>query len=102
MVRSSTSTLRPASTSDSEEQRKIIWDLIGSRGASRPPAPIPLAVPRRTEAASARLSVCWFGHSSALIEVDGYRVLADPVWSRRCSLVADGRPGADARGAGSP
>jgi len=28
--------------------------------------------------------VCWFGHSSALIEVDGYRVLADPIWSRRC------------------
>ncbi|PRC57995.1 hypothetical protein C6A85_30735, partial [Mycobacterium sp. ITM-2017-0098] len=25
------------------------------------------------------------GHSSALIEVDGYRVLVDPVWSDRCS-----------------
>ena len=34
---------------------------------------------------AADLAVTWFGHSSALIEVDGYRVLADPVWSDRCS-----------------
>ncbi len=33
----------------------------------------------------ADLAVTWYGHSSALIEVDGYRVLADPVWSQRCS-----------------
>jgi L-ascorbate metabolism protein UlaG (beta-lactamase superfamily) len=30
-------------------------------------------------------AVSWYGHSTALIEIDGYRVLADPVWSRRCS-----------------
>ena len=70
---------------DREEQREIIWDLIGSRHAARPRSPIPVAVPAPTDAASARVAVCWFGHSSALIEVDGYRVLADPVWSRRCS-----------------
>jgi L-ascorbate metabolism protein UlaG (beta-lactamase superfamily) len=70
---------------DGEEQRQIIWDLIGSRGASRPPLPIPVATPAAVDPESTRLGVCWFGHSSALIEVDGYRVLADPVWSRRCS-----------------
>jgi L-ascorbate metabolism protein UlaG (beta-lactamase superfamily) len=68
---------------DREEQREIIWDLIGSRSASRPPGPIPVTVPVAAEASG--LSVCWFGHSSALIELDGYRVLADPIWSRRCS-----------------
>jgi L-ascorbate metabolism protein UlaG (beta-lactamase superfamily) len=70
---------------DREEQREIIWDLIGSRAATKPRGPIPVTVPTPAEAATTRLSVCWFGHSSALIEIDGYRVLADPVWSHRCS-----------------
>jgi hypothetical protein len=69
---------------DREEQRQIIWDLIGSRGRG-PRGRIPVAVPAPADPAATRLSACWFGHSSALIEIDGYRVLADPVWSRRCS-----------------
>jgi L-ascorbate metabolism protein UlaG (beta-lactamase superfamily) len=69
---------------DSEERRQIIWDLVGSR-AARPRGRIPVAVPAPGDPAATRLSACWFGHSSALIEIDGYRVLADPVWSRRCS-----------------
>ena len=44
-----------------------------------------MAAPTEADAASAGLAVCWFGHSTALVEVDGYRVLTDPVWSRRCS-----------------
>ncbi len=70
---------------DSEEQRKIVWDLIGSRDAARPRGPIPVTVPEPADPTATGLSVCWFGHSSALIEIDGYRVLADPMWSRRCS-----------------
>jgi len=31
------------------------------------------------------LRVTWLGHSTALIEIDGYRILTDPVWSKRCS-----------------
>ncbi|MGL6236139.1 MAG: MBL fold metallo-hydrolase [Segniliparus sp.] len=31
------------------------------------------------------LAATWFGHASVLVEVDGRRVLTDPVWSRRCS-----------------
>ena len=79
--------LEPATTLsiDREEQRQIIWDLIGSRGASRPNGPIPVVKPSPTETGSTLLSACWFGHSSVLIELDGYRVLADPVWSKRCS-----------------
>ena len=37
-----------------------------------PPAPAPLAL-------------TWYGHSSVLLEVDGRRVLADPVWGERVS-----------------
>lgn len=31
------------------------------------------------------LRVTWFGHSSLLIEIDGFRVLIDPVWEQRAS-----------------
>ena len=70
---------------DREQQRLLIRELVGSRDATRPRKPIPLAVPSRVDTSPLDLAVSWFGHSSALIEVDGYRVLADPVWSRRCS-----------------
>jgi L-ascorbate metabolism protein UlaG (beta-lactamase superfamily) len=31
------------------------------------------------------LRVTWLGHSTSLIEIDGYRVLTDPIWSERAS-----------------
>ncbi len=31
------------------------------------------------------LRITWFGHSSVLIEIDGRRILTDPVWSDRVS-----------------
>src|SRR5579875_2701627 len=31
------------------------------------------------------LRVTWFGHSSLLLEIDGVRVLIDPVWDERAS-----------------
>jgi L-ascorbate metabolism protein UlaG (beta-lactamase superfamily) len=31
------------------------------------------------------LRVTWFGHSSMLLEIDGHRILIDPVWSERAS-----------------
>ncbi|MFY1621266.1 MBL fold metallo-hydrolase, partial [Micromonospora sp. WMMD736] len=68
---------------DREEQRRLLWEVVGSRGDSRPGVPIPVVTP--TDIAPADLAVTWYGHSSALVEVDGYRVLTDPVWSRRCS-----------------
>lgn len=33
------------------------------------------------------LRVTWLGHSTTLIEIDGYRVLTDPVWGGRASPV---------------
>lgn len=31
------------------------------------------------------LRITWLGHSTLLIEIDGYRVLVDPVWTERAS-----------------
>jgi len=33
------------------------------------------------------LRITWIGHSSLLIEIEGYRILTDPVWSNRVSMV---------------
>lgn len=33
------------------------------------------------------LRVTWFGHSSTLVEIDGHRVLTDPMWGERASPV---------------
>jgi L-ascorbate metabolism protein UlaG (beta-lactamase superfamily) len=40
----------------------------------------------RTPPASG-LRVTWLGHASVLVEIDGHRVLTDPVWSHRASPV---------------
>lgn len=79
--------LEPASmmSIDAEQQRLLVRELIGSRGVAKPDGKIPVVTPSPTEPDSTHVSACWFGHSSALVELDGYRVLADPVWSRRCS-----------------
>jgi L-ascorbate metabolism protein UlaG (beta-lactamase superfamily) len=89
--------LEPASLNiDTEEQRNILWELISGRAAGRPATDIPLITPepRAFEAPAGRIAVSWFGHSTALLEIDGYRVLTDPVWSERCSpsdVVGPGR-----------
>jgi L-ascorbate metabolism protein UlaG (beta-lactamase superfamily) len=55
-----------------------------------PTGPVPVA---RTDPAAlavapaSGLRVTWFGHSSTLIEVDGTRLLTDPIWSERASPV---------------
>ncbi|WP_324275355.1 MBL fold metallo-hydrolase [Blastococcus brunescens] len=57
-----------------------------ARGAARGAAgrPDPLA-PAELPEDPAELAVTWFGHASALLEVDGQRILVDPVWGHRVS-----------------
>lgn len=59
-------------------------------GADHREPKLELPIERRTradyaEAPKSGLRVSWFGHSSLLIEIDGKRVLTDPVWSERAS-----------------
>ena len=57
----------------------------GERRVPRAPLPSenPLAAWRR--APGSGLRVTWLGHSTVLIEIDGVRVLTDPVWGPRAS-----------------
>jgi L-ascorbate metabolism protein UlaG (beta-lactamase superfamily) len=54
------------------------------KGTGRPHGDVPLAVPAFAAHASA-LAATWLGHASALIEVDGAYVLADPIVDERVS-----------------
>ncbi|MEV5987096.1 MBL fold metallo-hydrolase [Streptomyces sp. NPDC052051] len=38
------------------------------------------------------LRLTWMGHSGVLVEIDGHRVLFDPVWGERCSPLAFAGP----------
>lgn len=68
---------------DVEENRMLLFDVVAGRGSSLPKGEIPLAKP--ASLAAAPLAVIWLGHATALVDVDGYRILTDPVWSERCS-----------------
>jgi len=66
------------------EAVSLIPALIRHRGAGHPSGPVPL-ISERPAAAAGELAVTWLGHATALIEVDGRYVLADPVWGERVS-----------------
>ena len=67
-----------------EDQAGLLRELMFGGSAQKPPIEIPVIEPELGLPVG-DLAVTWYGHSSAVIEVDGYRVLADPVWSQRCS-----------------
>jgi L-ascorbate metabolism protein UlaG (beta-lactamase superfamily) len=55
---------------------------------SRPASPLPVLLRQGADffaAPSSGLRITWFGHSSLLVEIEGKRLLLDPVWSERCS-----------------
>ncbi|TLF82555.1 hypothetical protein FEK34_02105 [Nocardia cyriacigeorgica] len=62
----------------------LLRSFLTQRHAGRPARPVPLVTPQ-LPAQAADLAVTWYGHATALIEVDGYRILTDPVWSERVS-----------------
>jgi L-ascorbate metabolism protein UlaG (beta-lactamase superfamily) len=59
-----------------------------------PSGPLPLVDPVQqwTKPPETGLRVTWLGHSTLLIEIDGVRVLTDPVWGQRASPLAFAGP----------
>lgn len=69
----------------------MITGLFDVSPHASPSEPLPVVgVPRsRFDTPPATgLRITWLGHSSMLIEIDGYRILTDPVWSDRISPVS--------------
>ncbi|MGW0927354.1 MBL fold metallo-hydrolase [Streptomyces sp. NPDC002644] len=66
-----------------------------ARALRAPARPVPLHPTTLEDLATPPadgLRVTWLGHSTVLTEIDGHRVLFDPVWGRRCSPVTFAGP----------
>ena len=62
-------------------------DFLCGRERGNPSKPLPALSPLDSwrRAPDSGLRVTWLGHSTTLIEIDGARVLTDPVWGPRAS-----------------
>jgi L-ascorbate metabolism protein UlaG (beta-lactamase superfamily) len=68
-------------------ERPTMRDFLCPAEDRIPAAPLPLVnpVPLWNTRASSGLRVTWLGHSTLLLEIDGVRILTDPVWGNRAS-----------------
>ena len=58
-----------------------------SQPNTTPSAPVPVLHPSFNAPPASGLAVTWFGHSSIFVEIDGVKVLIDPLWSARASPI---------------
>jgi L-ascorbate metabolism protein UlaG (beta-lactamase superfamily) len=72
----------------------ILGEFFFRRGRREPGVPLPVDDPRPTWQASASsgLRTTWLGHSTVLLEIEGRRILTDPVFGERASPVSFAGP----------
>jgi L-ascorbate metabolism protein UlaG (beta-lactamase superfamily) len=65
------------------------WDFLFTRNHRTPNTKLPVKQVDLSDfnnPGSDQLSVTWLGHSSLMINIDGYKILADPVFEKRISV----------------
>ena len=77
----------PAGLRDPNTPMPSMGDFLCGGARRVPRGPLPAANPLEgwSRPAASGLRVTWLGHSTVLIEIDGCRVLTDPVWGPRAS-----------------
>jgi L-ascorbate metabolism protein UlaG (beta-lactamase superfamily) len=72
---------------DPTAPRPTLKEFLGAGDRRVPASPLPSLDPRErwNRPAQSGLRATWLGHSTVLIEIDGHRVLTDPVWGTRAS-----------------
>lgn len=77
----------PASTLRELGERPTLVDFMFGGKERIPTRPLPSTDPRAawTRRVQSGLRATWLGHSTVLLEIDGRRVLTDPVWGNRAS-----------------
>jgi L-ascorbate metabolism protein UlaG (beta-lactamase superfamily) len=66
---------------------RVVGEFLFGCQDRTPPSPLPSEDPRTAwqRPAETGLRATWLGHSTLLLEIDGVRVLTDPVWGERAS-----------------
>jgi len=65
------------------------WDFLFTRNARTPNTELPFKPVDLTHfnrSGKGQLNVTWLGHSSLMINIDGYKILIDPVFEKRISI----------------
>ena len=77
----------PPGLRDTQAGRPSLGDFLCGGTRRVPSGPLPSFDPRAAwlKPPSSGLRATWLGHSTVLIEIDGLRVLTDPVWGPRAS-----------------
>lgn len=78
----------PTSVGDGWMLPKVLWRYMinrEERTPRRPPGPFRTDARLYASPPQSGLRVTWLGHSSTLVEIDGTRVLVDPVWEQRAA-----------------
>jgi L-ascorbate metabolism protein UlaG (beta-lactamase superfamily) len=72
----------------------ILAEFFFRRGRREPSGPLPIVRPHETWARppATGLRATWLGHSTVLLEIDGRRILTDPVFGERASPVSFAGP----------
>jgi L-ascorbate metabolism protein UlaG (beta-lactamase superfamily) len=73
----------------------VLGEFFFGGAARRPQGPLPVESPLAAWArpvSSSGLRITWLGHSTLLLEIDGLRVLTDPVFGDRASPVSFAGP----------
>ena len=77
----------PPGLRDTTAARPTLREFVCAEGRRVPQGLLPTVDPRERwgRKPDSGLRATWLGHSSVLIEIDGLRVLTDPVWGPRAS-----------------
>jgi L-ascorbate metabolism protein UlaG (beta-lactamase superfamily) len=70
------------------------WDFLFADNQRTPDAELPVKpvdLSHFNNPDSDQLNVTWLGHSSLMINIDGYKILADPVFEKRVSVLGPTR-----------
>jgi L-ascorbate metabolism protein UlaG (beta-lactamase superfamily) len=78
----------PATIAPPSSGPSILRDLVLGKERRKPRLAVPVVAPSPADLAAPPadgLRLTWLGHATALVELEGKRVLFDPVWSERVS-----------------
>ncbi|HEY7597606.1 MAG TPA: MBL fold metallo-hydrolase [Actinophytocola sp.] len=75
----------PASIAPPSSGPEIFREMVFGKELRKPAQPVPLVVPSFDAPPADGLRVTWLGHATVLVELEGRRLLFDPVWSERVS-----------------